>query len=123
MANDNVIRLSRSKAYTPENYNARPHPTVVVKLVICDEDYPPGFRTSAGMIPRSLSVAFAQLVVSKLCQLRVDLTPLKPFKTGYGASGLYYIATFELVVSFGPEIKYGLAKDGQILGSISTNYV
>jgi len=57
-----------------------------------------------------------------LCNLVVDLHPI-PFEKKFGPLGYYYEANFEIVVKFGIELWYGLARDGKILGSITAKYI
>ena len=62
------------------------------------------------------------MAVSELCSLDVDLTQLRPFPRKIGKLGPYYRADFDVGVSFGPEIRYGLMRDGIVLGSIVAKY-
>ena len=61
-------------------------------------------------------------IVVPLCILPVDLSPLKPFKKVLGLQGYYYRVSFDLTVSFGPELLFQLVHEGRVIGSISAKY-
>jgi len=62
-------------------------------------------------------------IVTTLCCLSVDLTPLLPFKKKLGSLGYYYGANFDIYLNFGPELWYGLVRDERIIGSMTAKYV
>jgi hypothetical protein len=79
----------------------------VPALVVCEDDDAPAYETEA---------------VVPLCILPVDLSPLKPFKKVLGLQGYFYRVSFDLTVSFGPELVFQLVHEGRVIGSISAKY-
>ena len=57
-----------------------------------------------------------------LCLLPADITSLKPFDKAVGMKGVYYSQSYELSMSFGPELEFSLLYEGRVLGSVSAKY-
>jgi hypothetical protein len=57
-----------------------------------------------------------------LCTLTVDVSSLKPLERRFGSRGFYYEVTYELAVLFGPELVFGLLRNGKVMGSVVAKY-
>ena len=61
--------------------------------------------------------------VVHLCNVAVDLKPLRPFNLKVGVHGReYYEIDYDLGVIFGPELVFRFVKDGRIMGSVTAEY-
>lgn len=54
--------------------------------------------------------------------MTVDVSSLKPLERKFGSRGFYYEVSYELAVSFGPELVFGLVRQGRVMGSAVAKY-
>jgi len=65
------------------------------------------------------------LAISKICSLTVDLKtlPVRAFAPKYGLEGnLYYLVDFKLAMRFGSMLEFEMLWEGEVRGSVATNY-
>jgi len=65
---------------------------------------------------------FTDATVTPLCLLPADITSLKPFNRVVGLDGAYYRMSYEISMSFGPELEFKLIHEGRLVASVTAKY-
>lgn len=91
-----------------------------MSLSVCEDDEPPEYRDHKGTTsPKFLG---GNGVVTSLCTLTVDLSPLRPFQRLQGKKGWYYQVNYEIGLAFGNELVFALVHNGKLVGSVNAKY-